>query len=174
MHIEPYLFFDGRCEEALLFYSRCLGGEIIALHRYAGSPLQEQLPDDWKSKVMHATLQAPGGQRFMASDRMPGQPFAGHAGFSMSINCPSDHDHGARLFERLSEGGLVTLPFTTTFWGAHFGTLVDRFGVSWMLNCDGAGAAESCDAPADDQASAAGSKLAPHRISPTVSSAPGR
>lgn len=172
MHIEPYLFFDGRCEEALQFYSQCLGGAITALHRYAGSPLEEQLPQEWRNKVMHATLEVPGGHRFMASDRMPGQPFAGHAGFSMSVNCPSDNDHGARLFQRLSEGGLVTLPFATTFWGAHFGTLVDRFGVSWMLNCDGQGS--DCDEGKGDQASTEGSQLAPQTMSPTVSCAPGR
>ncbi|MDA8457068.1 VOC family protein [Acidovorax sp. GBBC 3334] len=141
MQIEPYLFFDGNCEEALEFYARCLGGAVQSVQRYGGSPLEKQLPAHWCDKIMHATLEAPGGHRFMASDRMPGQPFGGHAGFSMSINCPSDAAHGERIFRGLSEGGMVTMPFTVTFWGAHFGTLVDRFGVGWMVNCDGANTA---------------------------------
>lgn len=140
MQIEPYLFFDGNCETALTFYQQCLGGKIVALHRYAGSPMEAQLPPEWKNKVMHATLEA-SGHRFMASDRMPGQPFAGHAGFSMSVNIPGDAVRGEQVFKALATGGMVTMPFATTFWGAHFGMLVDKFGLSWMVNC------ESCNPP---------------------------
>lgn len=135
MHIEPYLFFDGQCEAALNFYAQCLGGQIAVLHRYEGSPMEAQLPPEWKHKVMHATLDA-GGQRFMASDRMPGQPFGGHAGFSMSVNLPKDPVRGETVFKALATGGMVTMPFALTFWGAHFGMLVDKFGVGWMVNCD--------------------------------------
>ncbi|GKS88056.1 MULTISPECIES: VOC family protein [unclassified Acidovorax] len=138
MHIEPYLFFDGNCEQALDFYAQCLEGRLTAVHRYEGSPLEKQLPAHWRNKIMHATLEAPGGHRFMASDRMPGQPFAGHAGFSMSVNCPGSAERGERIFHSLAVGGHVGMPFTVTFWGAHFGTLVDKFGVGWMVNCDGA------------------------------------
>lgn len=140
MQIEPYLFFDGNCETALQFYSQCLGGSIVALHRYEGSPMEAQLPEAWKSKVMHATLEAE-GHRFMASDRMPGQPFGGHAGFSMSVNIPKDPVRGEKVFKALAAGGMVTMPFATTFWGAHFGMLVDKFGVGWMVNCDSGSAA---------------------------------
>lgn len=135
MHIEPYLFFDGQCEAALNFYAQCLGGQIAVLHRYGGSPMEAQLPPEWKHKVMHATLDA-GGQRFMASDRMPGQPFGGHAGFSMSVNLPKDPVRGETVFKALATGGMVTMPFALTFWGAHFGMLVDKFGVGWMVNCE--------------------------------------
>lgn len=135
MHIEPYLFFDGQCEAALNFYAQCLGGQIAVLHRYEGSPMEAQLPPEWKHKVMHATLDA-GGQRFMASDRMPGQPFGGHAGFSMSVNLPKDPVRGETVFKALATGGMVTMPFALTFWGAHFGMLVDKFGVGWMVNCE--------------------------------------
>ncbi len=137
MQMEPYLFFDGCCEEALAFYAHSLGGEVLAMQRYAGSPLEEQLPADWHAKIMHATLEAPGGHRLMACDRMPGQAPGGHDGFALSIHCPSDAEHGERIFRSLSEGGTVTMPFTVTFWGAHFGTLVDRYGVGWMINCEG-------------------------------------
>lgn len=135
MQIEPYLFFDGNCEVALHFYRDCLGGDITALHRYAGSPMQEKLPAEWHQKVMHATLSA-GGRSFMASDRMPGQPFGGHAGFSMSVNIPADAERAEAVFNALARGGMVTMPFATTFWGARFGMLVDRFGVQWMVNSD--------------------------------------
>lgn len=135
MQIEPYLFFDGQCEAALGFYQQCLGGRIAALHRYAGSPMEAQLPAEWKNKVMHATFDCD-GHRFMASDRMPGQPFGGHAGFSMSVNIPADPVRGEQVFKALSTGGMVTMPFSQTFWGAHFGMLVDKFGVGWMVNCD--------------------------------------
>jgi PhnB protein len=135
MQIEPYLFFDGQCEAALNFYAQCLGGQIAVLHRYEGSPMEAQLPPEWKHKVMHATLDA-GGQRFMASDRMPGQPFGGHAGFSMSVNLPKDPVRGETVFKALATGGMVTMPFALTFWGAHFGMLVDKFGVGWMVNCE--------------------------------------
>lgn len=135
MQIEPYLFFDGQCEAALNFYAQCLGGQIVVLHRYEGSPMEAQLPPEWKHKVMHATLSA-GGQRFMASDRMPGQPFGGHAGFSMSVNLPQDPVMGEAVFKALATGGMVTMPFALTFWGAHFGMLVDKFGVGWMVNCE--------------------------------------
>ena len=135
MQIEPYLFFDGQCEAALNFYAQCLGGQIAVLHRYEGSPMEAQLPPEWKHKVMHATLDA-GGQRFMASDRMPGQPFGGHAGFSMSVNLPKDPVRGETVFTALATGGMVTMPFALTFWGAHFGMLVDKFGVGWMVNCE--------------------------------------
>ena len=135
MQIEPYLFFDGNCEAALTFYAQCLGGQIAVLHRYEGSPMEAQLPPEWKHKVMHATLDA-GGQRFMASDRMPGQPFGGHAGFSMSVNLPKDPVRGETVFKALAAGGIVTMPLAETFWGARFGMLVDKFGVGWMVNCD--------------------------------------
>ena len=97
--------------------------------------MEAQLPPEWKHKVMHATLDA-GGQRFMASDRMPGQPFGGHAGFSMSVNLPKDPVRGETVFKALATGGMVTMPFALTFWGAHFGMLVDKFGVGWMVNCE--------------------------------------
>lgn len=135
MQIEPYLFFDGNCEAALTFYAQCLGGQITLLRRYEGSPMEAQLSPDWKNKVMHATLEA-NGHRFMASDRMPGQPFAGHAGFSMSVNIPQDTARAEAVFKALAVGGIVTMPLAETFWGARFGMLVDKFGVGWMVNCD--------------------------------------
>ena len=136
MRIEPYLSFDGNCEEALQFYRRALGGEIVALHRYEASPLDTpQLPPDWRQRVMHATFEAE-GHRFMASDRLPGEPHPGYAGFSMSIAMTGDAARARQLFDALAEGGRVTMPFAHTFWGADFGMLVDRFGIAWMVAID--------------------------------------
>jgi PhnB protein len=138
MQIETYLFFGGNCEPALKFYEKCLGGRIVDLHRYAGSPMDNaDLPAAWKDKVMHATFESEGA-RFMASDAMPGQPTPTHTGFSMSVNIPKDQARAEQVFNALaSDGGQVTMPFSPTFWGAHFGMLMDKYGVPWMVNCDG-------------------------------------
>ena len=85
---------------------------------------------------MHATFEAEGA-RFMASDAMPGQPTPTYTGFSMSINIPKDKARAEQVFKALAVGGTVTMPFAPTFWGANFGMLMDRFGVPWMVNCDG-------------------------------------
>jgi len=138
MQIETYLFFGGNCEPALKFYEKCLGGRVVDLHRYAGSPMDNaDLPAAWKDKVMHATFESEGA-RFMASDAMPGQPTPTHTGFSMSVNIPQDKARAEEVFNALaSDGGQVTMPFSPTFWGAHFGMLMDKYGVPWMVNCDG-------------------------------------
>ena len=136
MQIETYLTFGGNCEEAMAFYKRCLGGEITALMRYEGSPMDNaQLPAGWKNKVMHSTFECEGA-RLMASDGMPGQPKPTYSGFSVSLFVPGDASKAKRAFEALSEGGKVTMPFAPPFWGGHFGMLTDRFGVPWMVVSD--------------------------------------
>jgi PhnB protein len=137
MQIEPYLTFNGNCEQALEFYAQCLGGKVQFMQRYGGSPMDNaELPADWKNKVMHATVEAE-GQRFMASDAMPGQPFGGYSGISMSLNIPKDSARAKRVFEALAAGGQVQMPFGKTFWAeGGFGMLTDKFGVPWMVNCE--------------------------------------
>jgi PhnB protein len=137
MQIEPYLTFNGNCEQALEFYAQCLGGKVQFMQRYGGSPMDNaELPAEWKNKVMHATVDAE-GQRFMGSDAMPGQPFAGYSGISMSLNIPKDSARAKRVFEALAAGGQVQMPFGKTFWAeGGFGMLTDRFGVPWMVNCE--------------------------------------
>ena len=135
LELEPYLHFDGTCEEALNFYKGIFGGEITSLERYAGSPMESQIPDFYRNKVMHAKFNA-GTTRFMASDGMPGQPAPAYSGFSMSVNIPKDAARGKQVFDALSAGGKVTMPFSKQFWGASFGMATDKFGVPWMVNCD--------------------------------------
>jgi PhnB protein len=135
MQIQNYLFFNGNCEDALNFYAEALGGKLTALMRYAGSPMEAELPSDWGQKVMHAHFQADGAE-FMASDGMPGAPAPLYGGFAMSLYVPQDKDRAERLFNALAKGGKVTMPFAPPFWGGHFGMLIDGFGVPWMVSCE--------------------------------------
>ena len=131
MEISPYLFFNGNCEEALEFYRSALGGEVH-ISRFEGSPMAAELPDNWKNKVMHATLTS-GDATFMASDSTPTQNRTPGRNIAMSIGT-SEEASADRIFAKLSEGGNVTMPLQKTFWGATFGMLVDKYGIEWMIN----------------------------------------
>jgi PhnB protein len=132
MELEPYLHLNGRCEEALKFYATVFGGEIVYLGRYEGSPVAADVPDDYKQKVMHASFESP-ALKFMASDPFPGhERAAGNVTLSLATNDPAEAE---RVFNALADGGTVGMPLGETFWAARFGMLVDRFGISWMMNC---------------------------------------
>ena len=135
MHIQPYLFFEGRCEEALAFYRERLGAELTMLMRFAESPDPEtarMVPPEAGDKVMHAELRI-GETVIMASDgRCSGQPAFAGAGFSLALNV-SDAATAERLFAALGEGGQVQMPMAATFYAERFGVVADRFGVSWMI-----------------------------------------
>src|SRR2546425_5439151 len=132
--IQPYLFFDGRCEEAVEFYRNALGAEVTMLVRFKDSPEPHQpgmVPPGSENKVMHATFRI-GDATVMASDgRCQGRPT--FQGFSLSITAP-DAAKAETLFASLAEGGQVQMPLTKTFWSPRFGMVADRFGVSWMIN----------------------------------------
>jgi len=138
MRIEPYLFFNGRCEEALNFYQAALGATIDFMLRFKDSPEPEACPAQpgWENKIMHANLRI-GDSQLMASDGMGPQavPFSG---FSLSIGADSV-EQAERLFAALAEGGQVSMPLQKTFWAQAFGMLTDRFGVAWMINYEGKG-----------------------------------
>ena len=133
MLVQPYLFFGGRCEEAIDFYRRVLGAKVEMLMRYKDSP--EKLPPDMvkpgnESKVMHACLKI-GDTAVMASDGgCTGN--AGFGGFSLSINVASEAE-ADRVFNGLADGGQVRMPLGKTFFSPRFGMLADRFGVGWMV-----------------------------------------
>lgn len=136
MQIAPYLTFNGQCEAALAFYAEALGGKVTALMRFEGSPMDnDQMPPGWGHKVMHANFQADGAE-FMASDGMPGMPAPIYGGFAMSVYVPKDKDRAEQVFNALADGGKVTMPFAPPFWGGHFGMLIDRFGVPWMVSTE--------------------------------------
>jgi PhnB protein len=136
MRVNPYLLFNGRCQEAFTFYAECLGGKIEAMLPHAGTPAEGHVPPEWREKIMHARLSL-GEDVIMGSDAPPGH-FEPPKGFSVTIQLtdPADAD---RIFQRLSDGATVTMPIQQTFWATRFGMLVDRFGTPWMVNCQPAG-----------------------------------
>ena len=133
MNVETYLFFDGRCDEALEFYRKHLGAEVIMLMRYKDSPEPHQpgmIPPGAENKVMHTSFRI-GDTAVMASDgRCTGKPE--FQGFALSLGVASDAE-ADRYFAALSEGGQVHMPLTQTFFASRFGMVADRFGVSWMI-----------------------------------------
>ncbi len=133
MLVQPYLFFDGRCEEALEFYRKTLGAEVTMLMRYKENPEPPppgRLPPGSEDKVMHASLRI-GETTLMASDgHCQGKP--AFQGFGLSLTVPDDAQAG-RVFAALSEGGKVQMPLGKTFFSSSFGMLTDRFGVMWMI-----------------------------------------
>ena len=132
--MQAYLSFDGNAAEALSFYAKCLDGKIAFSMTFGESPMAADTPDSHKKKIMHATLEAR-GQQLMASDMPPGMPHEGFKGFSLSVQ-GKDVAEGKKLFDALSAGGKVTMPFAETFWAKGFGMLEDKFGVPWMVNCE--------------------------------------
>lgn len=130
MNVEPYLFFDGRAEEALEFYRQKLGAKVEALMRYKENPEPEYNPPNSENKVMHALFRV-GDTQIMASDgNCTGKP--SFQGFSLTINAASPAEAEQR-FNALAEGGQVQMPLNETFFAKRFGMVADRFGVSWMV-----------------------------------------
>jgi PhnB protein len=133
MQVQPYLFFDGRCEEAIEFYRRALGAQVGMLMRFKDSPEpcpEGMVPPGSENKVMHASLQI-GGTTVMASDgHAKGAP--SFQGFSLSLDAADDAE-AKRLFDALSDGGQVQMPLGKTFFASSFGMVADKFGVSWMV-----------------------------------------
>jgi PhnB protein len=131
----PYLTFDGTAAEALAFYAKVLGGEIAFSQTFGESPMRDEIPAEYHGRIMHATVMLPDGP-LMASDAGPWAPFEGPMQ-SCSLSLPfQDLAEARRVFQALSDGGRITMPLEPTFWAAGFGMLVDRFGVSWMVNCE--------------------------------------
>jgi PhnB protein len=132
--IVPYLMFNGNAAEALAFYAKAFDGKILFQQSFGESPMGNEMPGDYKNKIMHATFQA-GDLTFMVSDNMPGQQVSGGTNLSLSLNFKTVADID-KIFAALSEGATVTMPLQDTFWGAKFGMLTDKFGINWMFNHD--------------------------------------
>ena len=136
MLVQSYLFFNGRCEEAINFYRKALGADVTMMMRFKENP--EPMGDGCgpggapipPENIMHASFRI-GETEVMASDGMGnGQPE--FKGFSLSLTASSDAE-AQRLFKALADGGKVEMPLTKTFYASSFGMLADRFGVSWMV-----------------------------------------
>lgn len=134
MQLEPYIFFYGRCEEALEFYKSAIGG-TFELSRFEGSPMAEQVPANLRNKIMHASFKGDGFS-FMASDGDLSKtidPEGGNVSLSLGVN---DAAQAQRVFNALADGGKVKMPFADAFWGGKFGVLDDRFGNEWMVTSE--------------------------------------
>ncbi len=128
--IQPYLFFEGRCEEAIEFYRIALGAEVTMLMHYKDSPDASMCAPGTENKVMHASFRI-GDTTLMASDgRCEGKP--SFQGFSLSLTV-SNEVEAERLFASIADGGQVQMPLTKTFFSPRFGMVADRFGVLWMI-----------------------------------------
>jgi len=127
--LTTYLTFDGTCREAMTFYAKCLGGDLLMMpaSEAPGKPMPGA-----ENKIMHARISKGGSVVLMASDSMHGTVQAGY-NFSISIDCDSEAEIDS-LFAALGEGGKVTVPLADAFWGARFGMLIDQFGIQWMFN----------------------------------------
>jgi len=132
MQVNPYLFYNGNCEEALKYYQKVLGAKIEAMHAYEGGPAEMPIPPDWKKKLMHARITID-GEVLMASDAAPGH-FQQPQGYAVSLQVEDPAD-AERRFKALADGGTVTMPFGKTFFSKGFGMCVDKFGIPWMVNC---------------------------------------
>ena len=133
MQSNTYLTFNGNCAAALKFYEQHLGAKVEMMMTFGESPAADQAPAGWRDKVMHARLKL-GDSILMGSDAPPDR-YNEPRGFSVSlgVNSPGDAE---RIFAALAEGGTVQMPLQQTFWAARFGTLVDKFGIPWMVNCE--------------------------------------
>jgi PhnB protein len=130
MQVQPYLFFDGRCEEAIEFYKKAVGAQVEMLMRWKDSPDQSMGTPANANKVMHSSLRI-GETAVMASDgRNTGQP--NFQGFALSLDAKTDTE-AQTLFKALSDGGEVAMPMGPTFFATSFGMVRDRFGVHWMV-----------------------------------------
>jgi PhnB protein len=132
MKLIPYLHFAGNAREVLNFYKNVLGGDIVQLGTYGESPMP--CDEDYKDKVMHARFVFDGNM-IMVSDVFKGQTVSTDGNIQLSV----DVDNESKLdevFNKMAAGGRVTMPLADQFWGARFGMLQDKFGVSWMFNCE--------------------------------------
>jgi PhnB protein len=135
MQLNPYLFFNGNCADAFKFYEKCLGGKIVTMMTHEGTPAAEQVPANWREKIIHARLTV-GDQVLMGSDAPPDRyaPMKGF-GVSFAVDSPADAE---RIFKALSEKGAVGMPMQQTFFAVRFGMVVDQFGTPWMVTCEAA------------------------------------
>ena len=130
MHVQPYLFFDGRCDEALEFYKKTLGAEPTMLMRFKDAPDQSMISPGSADKVMHGQVKIGDTTVLMSDGRCLGKP--NFQGFALTVHA-KDEAEADKLFAALGEGGQVTMPLAKTFFSRKFGMLADKFGVGWMV-----------------------------------------
>ena len=130
MHVQPYLFFDGRCDEALDFYKKTLGATVDMSMRFKDAPDQSMVSPDNREKVMHSAFHVGDAQVLASDGRCMGNPT--FQGFGLALTAKDDAE-AERLFASLGDGGQVQMPMSETFFATRFGTVADKFGVTWMV-----------------------------------------
>jgi len=133
MQLNPYLTFNGRCEAAFKYYEKILGGKIVAMMPHEGTPAAEHAPPEWQKKILHARLIV-GDKLLMGSDAPPDR-YEEPKGFTVTVGVDTAAE-AERIFHALADNGTVRMPLQETFWAIRFGTLVDQFGIPWMVNCE--------------------------------------
>ena len=128
-----YLGFDGNCADAMRFYEKALGGKLEVLMSGADSPMAEQMPKEFRHRIMHARLALPGGGLLFAGDTPANVPYEGIKGVSITVDYATVAE-AERVFDALAAGGRVTMPMKQEFWAKRFGMLVDKFGTPWIVN----------------------------------------
>ncbi len=129
----PYMAFDGNCSEAMRYYEKVLGGKIAVMMTNGQSPAAEHFPKEFHDRIMHARLELPGGGLFYAGDAMPQVPYEGIKGVTLALNYETVEE-AESIFNALAQDGKVTMPYSPTFWAKKFGMLVDKYGVTWIIN----------------------------------------
>ena len=131
--IKVYLTFNGNCREAMHFYQEILGGELM-FQTVGETPISDQMPPQMKDSILHSTL-TNGKLEILASDMVGEKGLIHGTAISMMLDCGSEEEI-RKFYENLSEGGTATHPIETTFWGALFGDLTDKYGHQWLLHYD--------------------------------------
>ncbi len=130
MQVQPYLFFDGKCDEAIAFYKNAVGANPTMLMRFKDAPDKSMVTPGTENKVMHAQVEIGDAKVLMSDGRCQGK--TNFQGFSLAISAPNEAE-ADRMFGALAEGGQVTMPMAKTFFSPRFGMLTDKFGVGWMI-----------------------------------------
>ena len=129
----PYLAFDGNCADAMRFYERALEGKLETMMSLADSPMAAQAPKEFGHRIMHARLALPGGSTLYAGDIMGQMTYQGMHGVSIALNYGTVAE-AKTIFERLADGGKVSMAMAPTFWAKSFGMVSDKFGTHWIVN----------------------------------------
>lgn len=130
MNVQPYLSFEGRCDEAIEFYKKSIGAEVEMLMRFKEAPDQSMVSPGSADKVMHAALRAGDATLLMSDGRCTGNP--NFHGIALALSVANDAE-AERLFDALADGGKVNMPLAKTFFSSSFGMVADKFGVGWMV-----------------------------------------
>jgi PhnB protein len=130
MQVQPYLSFEGRCDEAIEFYKKALGAKVDMLMRFKEAPDQSMVSPSNAEKVMHAAVHVGDTQVLMSDGRCQGGP--NFSGIALALSAPTDVD-AERMFNALADGGQVRMPMAKTFFSSRFGMVADKFGVGWMV-----------------------------------------